>query len=114
MASNIIVDKSLDFALAIIEFTELLKFQQKYELARQLFKSGTSIGANINEAQHAVSKADFIHKMKISAKEAQETMYWLTLCKRSKHYPSNDTLIEKLEIIQKILSKIISSTKAKL
>ncbi len=74
-------------------------------------KSGTSIGANVREAQNAESKADFIHKLKISAKEADETEYWLTLCKLSKNYPYNEGLLEDLESIIKVLSKIISSSK---
>jgi four helix bundle protein len=74
---NIIVSKSFDFALQIIEFAELLESKRKFILANQILKSGTSIGANIREAQNAESKADFIHKMKIAAKEADETEYWL-------------------------------------
>lgn len=65
---NIIVDKTFQFALDIIDFTESLNELKKYSLSNQLFRSGTSIGANIREAQHAESELDFIHKMKISAK----------------------------------------------
>ena len=108
---NLIVKLSLEFALEIIEYSELLEEQKKYVIARQLLKSGTSIGANVREAQNAESKADFIHKMKIAAKEADETEYWLTLCEMSKNYPSPDGLKEKLQSILNILSKIISSAK---
>lgn len=73
---NLIVKLSFDFSLLIIEFTALLEQKRKYVIANQLLKSGTSIGANIWEAQNAESKADFIHKMKISAKECEETKYW--------------------------------------
>jgi len=73
--------------------------------------SGTSIGANVREAQNAESKADFIHKLKISAKEADETEYWLTLCKLSENYPLSEELLIDLNSIIKVLSKIISSTK---
>ncbi len=72
---NVILEKSFDFALKIIEFSELLENHKKYVISRQLLKSGTSIGANIREAQSAESKADFIHKLKIAAKEAEETEY---------------------------------------
>jgi four helix bundle protein len=113
MERNIIVEKSIDFSLAIIDFCELLDSKHKYVLAKQLLKSGTSIGANIHEAQSAESRADFIHKLKISAKEATETHYWLILCNRSKHYPSNIKLVEDLLSIQKLLSSIISSAKRK-
>ena len=108
---NLIIKLSLEFALEIIEYSELLEEQKKYVIARQLLKSGTSIGANVREAQNAESKADFIHKMKIAAKEADETEYWLTLCEMSKNYPSPDGLKEKLQSILNILSKIISSAK---
>lgn len=109
---NIIVDLTFDFALKIIEFTETLRTQNKYEISRQLFRSGTSVGANIREAQNAESKADFIHKFKIAAKEADETQYWLLLCEESDFLPSpNEELKEKIETIIKIISKIISSSK---
>ncbi|NTV06799.1 MAG: four helix bundle protein, partial [Chlorobiaceae bacterium] len=72
---NPIVELTLDFSLEIIEFAELLEENRKYVIAKQLLKSGTSIGANIREAQNAESKADFIHKLKIAAKEADETEY---------------------------------------
>ncbi len=71
---NIIVEKTFDFSLQIILFTEVLRKESKFELASQLFRSGTSIGANVKEAQNAESKADFIHKFKIAAKEADETV----------------------------------------
>ena len=87
---------------------------KKFVIARQLLRSSTSIGANVFESQNAESKADFIHKMKIAAKEASETLYWLTLCERSKNYRFNNMLIDNLSEIIKILSKIISSAKGKI
>ena len=108
---NLIVKLSLEFALDIISYTELLESQKKYIIARQLLKSGTSIGANVREAQNAESKADFIHKIKIAAKEVDETEYWLSLCELSKSYPNPDTLKEKLLSIHNIISKIISTSK---
>ncbi|MCK9616379.1 MAG: four helix bundle protein [Lentimicrobiaceae bacterium] len=109
---NLIVKLSLEFALDIIDFSELLEENKKFVIAKQLLKSGTSIGANIREAQNAESKADFIHKMKIAIKEADETEYWLTLCEMSKNYPKNEQLKIKLQSMINILSKIISSSKA--
>lgn len=109
---NLIVKLTLEFALDIVEYSELLEEHRKYVIARQLLKSGTSIGANVREAQNAESKADFIHKMKIAAKEADETEYWLTLCELSKSYPKNNAIIEKLKSIINILSKIISTSKS--
>ncbi len=109
---NLIVNLTYDFALSIIRFSEKLRSLQKFEMASQIFRSGTSIGANIREAQNAESKADFIHKFKISAKEADELDYWLGLCDESEFYPTpDDDLREDLHTIIKIISKIISSSK---
>lgn len=111
---NIIVNKTFDFALNIIEFSEELYKGNRFPLANQIFKSGTSIGANVREAQNAESKADFIYKLKIAAKEADETEYWLLLCLKSPHLKSpNEKLISDLKEILLILSKIISSSKVK-
>jgi four helix bundle protein len=80
---NIVVTKSIQFALAIITYCEILEKERKFVIANQLLKSGTSIGASIHEAQNAQSKADFIHKMKIAAKEIDETKYWIILCEKA-------------------------------
>ena len=66
--SNIIIERSLDFSIGIIKFCERLESARKYVIAKQLLRCGTSIGANVFEAQHAESKGDFIHKMKIAIK----------------------------------------------
>jgi four helix bundle protein len=108
---NIIVEKSFQFALKIVAFCELLEEKRKYVVSRQLLKSGTSIGANVREAQNGESKADFIHKLKIAAKEADETEYWLLICKHSPLYPFEEQLLYDVQGIIKILSKIISSSK---
>jgi len=109
---NLIVKKTFEFALETIDFTEKLRSLNKYEMSSQLFKSGTSIGANIREAQNAESSADFIHKLKIAAKEADETEFWLLLCKESPHYPDpKPELFTELKSIIRISSKIISSSK---
>jgi four helix bundle protein len=109
---NVIVNLTLEFALEVIEYSELLEEKRKFVIARQLLKAGTSIGANTREAQNAESKADFIHKMKIAAKEADETEYWLLLCSLAKTYPKNPELLEKLQVIMRIISKIIITSKA--
>jgi len=108
---NIIVDLSFEFALQIVAYTELLEQNRKYVIAKQLLKSGTSIGANIREAQNCESRADFIHKFKIAAKEAEETEYWLLLCKFSKNYPFEDSLLDMIKEIQKVINSIIKSAK---
>ena len=108
---NIIIEKTIQFAVNSIRYCEVLEYKRKYVVARQLLRSATSIGANVFEAQNGESKPDFIHKMKIAAKEASETQYWLILCERSEGFDMNPQLKEELEVIIKILSKIISSSK---
>ncbi len=108
---NEILELSFEFALDIIIFTELLEEQKKYVISKQLLKSGTSIGANVRESQNSESKADFVHKLKIAAKEADETEYWLLLCQHSPSYPYNPELMTKLISIKKLLSSIISKMK---
>lgn len=97
----------------IISYCEILESKRKFVLENQLLKSGTSIGANIREAQNAESKADFIHKFKIAAKEIEETYYWLELCEFSENYPKIGNLKDKLNVISKIVNKIIISSKTK-
>jgi four helix bundle protein len=72
---NIIVEKSFQFALEIVLYCELLEENKKYVVSRQLLASGTSIGANVREAQNAESKVDFIHKLKVAAREADFTKF---------------------------------------
>lgn len=109
---NAIVNMTFSFSLQIIDFVQQLKNQKDWDLASQLFRSGTSIGANVWEAQNAESPKDFVHKFKISAKECDETEYWLELCKASKHLPTPDEdLFKKRDSISKVLSKIIGTTK---
>lgn len=108
---NIILDLTFQFALDIIRYTEILQENKKFIIANQLLKSGTSIGANIREAQNAESKADFVHKFKIAAKEIEETFYWLELCKFSQNFPDVTSLLEQLENISRIANKIIITSK---
>ena len=111
---NRIVDLTFEFSLKIIAYTELLEDKRKFAIANQLIRSGTSIGANIREAQNSESSADFVHKFKIAAKEVNETEYWLLLCKYSENYPFNEELLTQLNEITKITNTIISSTKKKI
>jgi four helix bundle protein len=110
---NVIVNKTIEFSLSVVKYCEVLEQCKKYVIAKQLLRSATSIGANVFEAQDAESKADFVHKMKIAAKETSETLYWLILCERSEGYCFDQKLRNDLDEINKILSKIISSSKAK-
>jgi four helix bundle protein len=109
---NFIVNLTFQFALDIVSFCEILEQNRKYNLANQLFRSGTSVGANVREAQGAESKSDFIHKMKIAYKESEETKYWLELCKASPLYPDPENLMKNLESIQKVIGKIITTSKS--
>jgi len=111
---NNIVEKSFEFALKIVLYCELLEENRKYVISRQLLRSGTSIGANIREAQNAESKFDFIHKIKLAAKEAEETEYWLLICKNTPAYPFDDQLLIMIQELIKILSKILSTSKTSL
>lgn len=83
--SNLLVDLSIDFSVQIVEFVKILKSKQQSVIANQICRSGTSIGANIHEAQYAHSKADFIAKFEIALKEANETSYWLLILYRTKY-----------------------------
>lgn len=111
LKENVIINLTFEFALKIIDFCDGLDELKKFTLSNQLFRSGTSIGANAREAQNAESKADFIHKFKISAKEVEETEYWLLLCKHSKKLPDSTPLLSELEPIKKIINKIIGTSK---
>lgn len=96
---NLILNLSFDFALQIIPYTELLEKEKKYSIANQLLRSNASIGSNVREAQNPESRADFIHKFKVAAKEAEETAHWLELCQQSDNYPDSTLLLGKLEEI---------------
>lgn len=108
---NVILDLTFEFAVKIVAYCEQLEENRKYVIAKQLARSGTAIGALANESQDSESKADFIHKLKIAAKEARETRYWLMICQRSKSYPFDETLLADLDPIQKVLNKIIATSK---
>jgi four helix bundle protein len=109
---NLIVRLTFQFALDIISFTEKLEKDRKFNLANQLFRSGTSIGANVREAQGCESRNDFIHKMKIAYKEAEESRYWLELCAQADSYPSPGPLLDDITSILRVLGKIIHSSKS--
>lgn len=110
---NLILLKTFEFAKKIVQYAEKLEENKKFVIANQLLKSGTSIGANVKEAQNSERKADFIHKMKIAMKEADETEFWLFLCNELEHYPNPENLLLELFVILKITNKIIYSSKRK-
>lgn len=115
-SESIISTKSYAFALEVIKIYKYLSNEKKeFVLSKQLLRSGTSIGANINEAVSGQSKRDFVHKLSIALKEARETLYWLKLLTDSGYIElSNfDTLSRSCEEIIRILSSIILTTKEK-
>ena len=113
---SIIGNKSYLFALEIVKaYKVLVQDKKEFVISKQLLRSGTSIGANVNEAICAQSKRDFVHKLSIALKEARETLYWLKLLYDS-DYLSDDIFVnlkEKCNEINKILSSIIITTKEK-
>ena len=113
---NIIIEKSFSFSVRIVELYKLLRFKKnEYVLSKQILKSGTSIGANIAEAQEAQSKKDFISKLYISIKETSETKYWLKLLTKTKFIDENysQVLHKKLSEIHNLLTAIIKTSKEK-
>jgi len=114
MNDNVLVDKSFKFAIRVVKlYKYLCDSKKEYILSKQLLRSGTSIGANINESQEAQSKADFISKLSISLKEARESKYWIELLKETDYLSENEanSIIEDLVEILKLLTSIIKSTK---
>jgi len=112
---NIIRDKSYSFSLKIIKiYLTLTKEKKEFVLSKQLIRSGTSVGANVEEAIGAQSKNDFVSKISISYKEARETLYWLHLLTDSDflNKQQSDTLIYDCEELLKILSSILRTSKS--
>jgi four helix bundle protein len=112
-SESIIAGKAYAFALEIVKVYKLLVERKEYVLSKQLLRSGTSIGANINEAIAGQSKRDFVYKLHISLKEARETNYWLNLLKDSEYINliEFEALSNKCNEIIKMLASIILTTK---
>ena len=111
---NIILEKSYSFALCIIKlYMHLRKQKVERELLIQLLKSGTSIGANVEEAVGAQSKSDFIHKLGIAYKESRETSYWLRLFRDAEiiELKLSESFLSESEELKKILSSILKTSK---
>ena len=110
---NIIEIKSFNFAVRIVKLNQYLTKKKEFVLSNQILRSGTSIGANIAEAEQAQSTADFISKMSISLKEVAETKYWLRLLKETKFISQKefDSIFNDCVEIEKILVSIIKSSK---
>ncbi len=115
MTDNVVLNKSYEFALHVIRLYKFLcEDKKEYVLSKQLLRSGTSIGANVNEAQAAISKKDFIAKMSISSKEARESQYWLNLLADSgyidKKSPKTQALFTEIISLQKLLTSIVKTS----
>jgi four helix bundle protein len=110
--NNLIVDESYAFALEVMRISKLMRDRKEHDLASQFWRAGTSIGANVEEAQAAQSRADFRSKMYIASKEARETHYWPRLTKDGEVLPPTETLpaLEQIERIIRILTSIVKSS----
>jgi four helix bundle protein len=114
MKENIVKNKSFDFALRIVKLSKhLTETKREFVLSKQLLRSGTAIGALVRESEQAESKADFIHKLSISLKEANETDYWLDLLYKSDYFKQEEYESIKTDIdeILKLLVSIIKTSK---
>ena len=114
MAENIVKNKSFDFAVRVVNLSKYLVEQKReYVLSKQILRSGTAIGALIRESEQAESKADFIHKLSISLKEANETDYWLDLLYKTNYLEENQHQSLKTDLTEllKLLTSIIKSSK---
>ena len=111
MKENVIVTKTFDFALSIVNLFVQLKKENEFIISKQILRSATSVGANVEEAIAAQSRKDFIHKMSIASKEARETKYWLRLLDKSNltSISMSNYLIE-IEHVLNIITKIIKTT----
>ena len=108
---NVIREKSFNFALQIIALNKKLIREKEFVLSRQLLKSGTSIGANVEEAGAAQSRRDFIAKMSIASKEARETKYWIRLLKHSELLQFDDEeFLKEINEIVNILTAIVKTS----
>ena len=115
MKDNVVLEKSFDFAVRIVKLYKYLCTDKKeYVLSKQLLRSGTSIGANVNEAQAGQSKKDFIAKMSIASKEARESCYWIKLLIQTDYLNENSkntkSLVNDIEEIVKLLTSIVKSS----
>ena len=114
---NVVVDKSFEFAVEIVKTVKKLKAESKeYEMASQLLRSGTSVGANIAEAQRAQTGKEFVAKMSIASKEANETIYWLRLLNAAEIMSKEETkpLLTKAIELDRILVSIIKTKQEKI
>jgi len=112
---NIVLNKSFDFALEIIELYKFLKSKNEFVISKQLLRCGTSIGANVEEANAAQTKKDFVTKMAIASKEARETRYWLRLLSKSKLVQLDfNNQLQKIDELIRIITAIVKTAQSNL
>ena len=113
---NVVVDKSFDFAVRVVKLYRFLSGEKKeYVLSKQVLRSGTAIGALVREAQQAESNADFVHKLSIALKEANETEYWLLLLTKTDYISTQQStsILTDCRELLKLLTSIVKSSKNK-
>ena len=110
-SENVVLKKSMELSVEIVRFSAELNSMGRKVIADQILRSGTSIGANIWEAQDAESKKDFIHKIKLASKEASETHYWLELCNKLDCNEKLKNLIFRVIELKKIMARIVITSK---
>ena len=115
VGNSLVYQKAYDFAIRIVNAYSFLKQKEEYVLSKQLLRSGTSVGANIAEANGAISDADFSAKISIAYKEILETKYWLSLLKDTNYIPLNiyNDIFEDADEIAKMLYTILKRTRMK-
>nr|WP_315172198.1 four helix bundle protein [uncultured Flavobacterium sp.] len=114
MSESIIKTKSFDLAVTAVGFYKYLVAEKKeFVISKQFLRSATSVGANVREAINAQSKADFIHKLSISQKECDETMYWFELMKETNYISENEfiSIHQQCKEVLKIIRSIIITSK---
>lgn len=114
MYENVVSEKAMRFAIRMVRLYQYMKTEQKeYVLSRQLLRSGTSIGANVAEAEAAITRRDFLNKMYIAFKECSETLYWLELLHRTDYLtaPQYQSLKTDCIELRRILSSITKTTR---
>ncbi len=112
---NPLKEKSIAYAIRMVKVYKFLMTKNEYILSKQMVRSGTSIGANIHEAQHPSSTADFINKLRVAQKECEENLYWLLLLKESEYLDEKgyNSLLTDAEELMKLISASIKTSKNK-
>lgn len=113
MKESELIKQSIDFSIYLVDYYKWLVFDMReYVMSKQILRSGTSIGANLHEAQYAISKADFINKIHVSLKEASETEYWLIVLGRTGYAQREYNILKaKCESLKKMLVSTLNTLK---